>query len=367
MARWDDLPAELLFSALESLSSPNRGATPNYASLIACSLVCKPWSGCAQALLFRRISPRTTTYSKSSRHSTSQLLAALTAGTLRGTALARQVRALKLQIGIDIHYRGDGDQHADLQSVATLLNACVNLRELSVTQSALAPPGNVFNAAQMQLILDHPSIRHLDLRADCNPPAIMYQLLHAWPCLRTLDISAWTVNPAPAHLRPRCSLTTVSAGTYGDPSALLEAAAPAVAELTCGLNSLACVEPVSRTLRTLVIDCAFPLRTLADEARATLALASCVNLQQVEVRGVTACPAALLEAMPMSVDRLRLHCAVDATRLANLLRVRPGLRHVEVEVVTLQHRHAFADLHQLCRSQNVRLNRMPVSESVSVF
>jgi len=369
MARWHTIPPELLLQCFEALS-PTRGRdmSQQYLSLIACALVCSGWTGIAQTLLLQNAVPRTSKDCGSSRASVEQLVGVLAAGSLRAQELASLVRTLRLQIGEDIHYRGTGDQHACLDSVSRLLAICTHLQTLSLTQSALAPPGNVFTGMQMQRIRNHQNIAHLELIGDVNPPAVMYQLLHAWPGLQQLDIAAWSVNPASAHLAPRSSLAKLSAKTYGDPSALIAACAPTLRELVCGLNSLLCVQLVAHSLLSLSIDCNYPLRTLSDETQALRALASCTSLERVEVYNTTICPPALLEAIPASVVCLRLQCCVDATRLADVVRARPGLRHVEVEMITVRVRGDFADLHRVCRACNVRLNKpQQRSQEVSVY
>ncbi|KAH7098407.1 hypothetical protein BKA62DRAFT_369543 [Auriculariales sp. MPI-PUGE-AT-0066] len=351
---WAELPLELLLQSLETFDSHSE---QRYPVLLACALVCRPWALCAQAILFRRVIPRVGRYTSISRHSVNQLVAVLATETPRADFLARHVHAMGLHIGIDVHYRGDDEQHADLDSLSRLLKACPQLRELSITQAALAPPGNVFNTYQMQRIRDHPSMVRLKLKADCNPPAIMYQLLHAWPGLHELDIVAWTLSPTPTNLPPRCSLKSVSAATYGDPSALLAAAAPDVKRLACGLNSLGCISRISHSLKELTVDCTYPLRTLGDEARVADMLASCCALEHVDFQCAAICPATLLDALPATVTWLRIQCTVNATLLANLLRRRPNLKHVEVDMLTVRFRHDYTDLRQVCASSNVRLSR----------
>lgn len=362
MHTWARAPPEILlncFEALGTLSSHlGRVTQQRYPSLISCSLVCRAWLPCAQSVLLAHVVPRETDFTAVSWASVSQLVSVLADGTERGAALARQVKVLKLQLGVDMHHKEPGDQHADLESVARLVHACRNLRRLYITQSALAPPGNLFTTRQLALIRDHPSIVHLELICDSNPPAIMHQCLNAWPALTSLRVVAWSLPRAPSHLPPTCSLRQLDAETYGEPSSLLLSAGPRLESLTCTLNALHSIGIVAETLRSLTIDCTFPSRTSSKNSGAALdALSRCLVLECVTFRG--GCPDGALEALPPSVTRLRMLCAVDATRLANALDSRPTLTHVDVQMLRMRLRDDISRLHRVCRSQQIQLGRAP--------
>lgn len=270
-------------------------------------------------------------------------------------ALARQVRALRLQLGIDVHHCEPGAQHADLDAVARLVHACSGLRRLHLTQSALSPPGDSFRPGQLALIRAHPALEHLELLCDYTPPAILYQCLNAWPKLQSLRLVGWSLPAPPEDSPPQCSLREVVAETYGAPTSLILSAAPRLETLTCTLNALPCLAHVAQTLRSLSIDCTYPSRTSSDDTYATLT--RCGKLERVTFR--SGCPPGALEALPPSVTHVRILCAVDATRLTAVLDARPALTHVEVQLIRTRVRDDISRLDRVCRSQHVTLGRAP--------
>ncbi|KZV89640.1 hypothetical protein EXIGLDRAFT_721134 [Exidia glandulosa HHB12029] len=361
MRSWDRAPPEILLRCFESLGTLStriaRVTQQRYPSLIACSLVCRSWLPCAQSVLLYCVVPRETEYTAVSWASVKQLVSVLADGSERGAALAREVKVLKLQLGVDMHHCGSEEQHADLESLALLVHACQNLQSLYLTQSALTPPTNIFDARQLSLIRTQSSITHLELICDSNPPAIMHQCLNSWPSLTTLRIVAWSLPAPPRHLPPSCSLRELTAETYGEPSGLILSAARCLESLTCTLNALRVIEHVSETLRSLTVDCTFPLRASTKEMDTALGILSrCSALERVTFRG--GCPDDALEALPPTVTHLRILCSVDATRLANFIDSRPTLTHVDVQMICLRVRDDLARLHRVCRSQHIQLGRV---------
>ncbi|KAH7099170.1 hypothetical protein BKA62DRAFT_673725 [Auriculariales sp. MPI-PUGE-AT-0066] len=158
----------------------------------------------------------------------------------------------------------------------------------------------------------------------------------------------WTLSPTPTNLPPRCSLKRVSAATYGDPSVLLAAAAPDVERLACGLNSLGCISSISHSLKELAMTAPTLCARSATKLVLQNMLASCRALEHVDFQRVAICPATLLDALPATVTWLRIQCTVNAMLLANLLRRRPNLKHVEVDMLTVRFRHDYTDLRQVC-------------------
>ncbi|EJD35624.1 hypothetical protein AURDEDRAFT_188654 [Auricularia subglabra TFB-10046 SS5] len=355
MLNWSNAPPEILlqcFEALGPLNAPRAAEHwQRYPSLTTAALVCRSWLPCAQAVLLHCIVPRETSYTAVSRASVDQLVQVLTANR----ALARQARALRLQLGIDVHHCELGAQHADLDAVARLVNACTGLRRLHLTQSALTPPSDSFGPEQLALIRNHPSLIHLEMVCDYTPPAILYQCLNAWPTLQSLRLVGWSLPSPPEDSPPRCSLRQLVAETYGAPTSLLLSAGPQLETFTCTLNALPCLEHVKDTLRSLTIDCTYPSRSSSNGSHSPLT--QCTKLERVTFR--SGCPPGALEALPPSVTHVRILCAVDATRLTAVLDARPALTHVEVQLIRTRVRDDISRLDRVCRSQHITLGRAP--------
>jgi hypothetical protein len=167
------IPPELICHVLES-GYYTKSGTKNYNFLIACTLVCRTWSGHAQTLLFRS-TPRLT------RRSLSKFYAAILSSAVRGTPfrLGDCVRTLDISIG---RARIAGFSPGDL---ANLLQACPRVYELVLCiYGQFELEGDTLE----KLRVAGQRLKALNVVYCHGGTSIPLRLLNIWPNIQFLDL-----------------------------------------------------------------------------------------------------------------------------------------------------------------------------------
>ncbi|KAJ7808044.1 hypothetical protein B0H13DRAFT_2386035 [Mycena leptocephala] len=188
------LSLDLILEILDCLAVPlhfHQRSSDRF-SLVACSLVCKAWSSCAQRLLFRRVVLRQTDRGGTIRDSFMSFLPAIDPTTERGQWLIDSIVSLTL---------GHTSQRQTLKSrqLAFLLLKMPNLRELNVSTSRISC--NSFDSETITYLRDFgPRIVALAVFGD-QRTHLTQQLVAAFPSIRILEIDHST-RQAISYLRP---------------------------------------------------------------------------------------------------------------------------------------------------------------------